>query len=192
MDREEPRHRVATFVRQLYERREASAVWGGLEHRALRRARKDMARVERGLRSDRLKLPTFLLGGAFLTGTLSAVLSGVLAATRDVSLLGRSRARHGRAARRPVLGVHLCCGGPAPDPAEHGLGVDCPLPGDRRGRQATRDHSYNLVIVAITFMLAGILVLPLATWLFLQRCRADPAAARRHSTDLDVIHVLRT
>ncbi len=161
------------LVRQLYERREASAVWGSLEHRSLRRARKDMARVERGLRSDRMKLPTFLLGGAFLTGALSAVLSGVVAATRNVSLLVVL------ALVTVVLLVVLSWVSIyAAAVARHRirLSTDWALTALYQAIGAAgkppRDHSYNLAIVAITCMLAAILVLPLATWLFIERLQS--------------------
>jgi hypothetical protein len=58
-------------LRELYERREANSVWGSDEHRMLRRARIDMARIETGFRGNPVGLPTFLLGGAVLSSVLS-------------------------------------------------------------------------------------------------------------------------
>jgi hypothetical protein len=68
---------LVTNLRKLYERREANSEWGSPEHRMLRRARIDAARVEQGLRSNPLGLPKVLLGGAFLSGIISGI-SGVL------------------------------------------------------------------------------------------------------------------
>ena len=66
---------LVTNIRKLYERREANAVWGSDEHHQLRRARIDAARVEAGLKANPLGLPTFLLGGAFLSGIFSGLLA---------------------------------------------------------------------------------------------------------------------
>lgn len=60
-------------LRELYERREASSVWGSDEHRMLRRARIDMARIEAGFRGNPVGLPTFLLGGVVLSSIVSAL-----------------------------------------------------------------------------------------------------------------------
>jgi len=60
-------------IRKLYERREANADWGTFEHHALRRARIDASNVEKGLKSTPLGLPTFLVGGAALSGVSSGV-----------------------------------------------------------------------------------------------------------------------
>jgi hypothetical protein len=58
---------VIDRIRHLYSRREASAVWGSPEHHMLRRARIDAERVAPGLKGRTLGLPTFLLGGAFIS-----------------------------------------------------------------------------------------------------------------------------
>lgn len=60
-------------LRELYERREANSVWGSDEHRMLRRARIDMARIEAGFHGNPVGLPTFLLGGVVLSSLLSVL-----------------------------------------------------------------------------------------------------------------------
>ena len=74
-------------LRHLYSRREANSVWGSPEHRMLRRARIDAERVAPGLKGKALGLPTFLVGGAFIstiTRGLTAVGNG---ATQDKKIL---------------------------------------------------------------------------------------------------------
>ncbi len=60
-------------IRKLYERREANCVWGSPEHMMLRRARINMVQVEKGYKGNALGLPTFLLGGAFLSSAVGAI-----------------------------------------------------------------------------------------------------------------------
>jgi hypothetical protein len=62
--------KVIDRIRHLYSRREANSVWGSAEHHMLRRARIDAERVAPGLKGNALGLPTFLLGGAFLSSIL--------------------------------------------------------------------------------------------------------------------------
>lgn len=65
---------VIDRIRKLYERREANSVWGSPEHVMLRRARINAVQVETGFKGKALGLPTFFLGGAFLSsivGTLA-------------------------------------------------------------------------------------------------------------------------
>jgi hypothetical protein len=62
--------KVIDRIRHLYSRREANSVWGSQEHRMLRRARIDAERVAPGLKGNALGLPTFVLGGAFLSSIL--------------------------------------------------------------------------------------------------------------------------
>ncbi len=64
---------VVDRIRHLYSRREASAVWGSAEHHMLRRARIDAERVTPGLKGRTLGLPTFLLGGAFISSILGGL-----------------------------------------------------------------------------------------------------------------------
>lgn len=62
--------KVIDRIRHLYSRREANSAWGSPEHRMLRRARIDAERVTPGLKGKALGLPTFFLGGAFLSSIL--------------------------------------------------------------------------------------------------------------------------
>lgn len=64
---------VVDRVRKLYERREANAVWGSPEHVMLRRARINAVQVETGYKGKALGLPTFLLGGAFISSIIGAI-----------------------------------------------------------------------------------------------------------------------
>lgn len=64
---------LVTSIRKLYERREANSVWGSPEHVMLRRARLDASRVEAGFKGNPLGIPTFLLGGAVLSGFVSVI-----------------------------------------------------------------------------------------------------------------------
>ncbi len=67
--------KVVDRIRHLYSRREANTVWGSPEHRMLRRARIDVERVAPDLKGKALGLPTFLLGGAFVSTIVSALKS---------------------------------------------------------------------------------------------------------------------
>jgi hypothetical protein len=80
---------VIDRVRHLYSRREANSVWGSPEHRMLRRARIDAERVAPGLKGNALGLPTFLLGGAFLSSILGALgnLAKTVAAARSLLIV---------------------------------------------------------------------------------------------------------
>ena len=64
---------VIDRVRKLYERREANSVWGSPEHVMLRRARINAVQVEKGFKGNALGLPTFLLGGAFISSAVGAL-----------------------------------------------------------------------------------------------------------------------
>ena len=64
---------VVDRVRKLYERREANSVWGSPEHVMLRRARINAVQVEKGFKGNALGLPTFLLGGAFISSAVGAL-----------------------------------------------------------------------------------------------------------------------
>ena len=66
---------VVDRLRHLYSRREASSAWHSPEHHMLRRARIDTERVAPGLKGRALGLPTFLLGGAFISTILGALKS---------------------------------------------------------------------------------------------------------------------
>ncbi len=109
---------LAGNIRGLYERREANSVWGSEEHLLLRRARINAVQVERGLRSNPVGLPGFLLGGAVLSGLFSLIGRGLSSAFQNE--LSRIAARHRRRPddARTVVGGHLRrVGGAAPDPA---------------------------------------------------------------------------
>ena len=59
---------LADKVRELYERREANCEWGSPDHVLLRRARMNAVQVEQGLKSSRVGLPGFLVGGVVISG----------------------------------------------------------------------------------------------------------------------------
>lgn len=71
---------LAGNVRKLYERREANCEWGSNDHVMLRRARINAVQVEQGLRSRRVGLPGFLVGGVVLSGLFSLIGRGMDAA----------------------------------------------------------------------------------------------------------------
>jgi len=60
-------------LRNLYGRREAWTVPGSAESHALRRARFQVERLSQGYKGRALGLPTFLLGGAAISGVLSGL-----------------------------------------------------------------------------------------------------------------------
>ena len=60
-------NRLIGRIGGLYERREANSAWGTSEHSMLRRSRLDIRRVQAGMNTKALGLPTFLLGGGRLT-----------------------------------------------------------------------------------------------------------------------------
>jgi hypothetical protein len=66
---------VVDRLRHLYSRREASSAWDSSEHHMLRRARIDIERTAPGLKGRALGLPTFLLGGAFISTILGGLKS---------------------------------------------------------------------------------------------------------------------
>ena len=66
---------VVDRLRHLYSRREASSAWDSPEHHMLRRARIDIERIAPGLKGRALGLPTFLLGGAFISSILGGLKS---------------------------------------------------------------------------------------------------------------------
>src|SRR5262249_36150532 len=70
---------LAGNVRKLYERREANSEWGSNDHVMLRQARTNAVQVEQGLRSRRVGLPGFLVGGVVLSGLFSLIDRGMTA-----------------------------------------------------------------------------------------------------------------
>ena len=79
--------KVIDKIRYLYSRREANSVWGSPEHRMLRRARIDAERVAPGLKGKALGLPTFLLGGAFISTITRGLTTIGGSATEDKKIL---------------------------------------------------------------------------------------------------------
>ena len=153
-------------IRKLYERREANAVWGSEEHRMLRRARINAVQVEKGFKGNALGLPTFLLGGAFLSGIVSGiqnlmrnaldsrlgiivftlVIGLVMAALAWVALYAAavSRRRIRTAVDQPMRALYEtigACGNPP------------------------RDQSYDFAVYAIVFTVLAWIVIPLGIWL---------------------------
>ena len=72
----------------LYARREAWCRPFSQERRALQRARMDVARITPTLRGKALGLPSFLVGGAFVSTLLSVARSGADAVTGNGALIG--------------------------------------------------------------------------------------------------------
>ena len=66
-------NKLASEIRKLYERREANSIWSSPAHILLRRARINAVQVEQGLKSNPVGVPGFLLGGAVLSGLISAI-----------------------------------------------------------------------------------------------------------------------
>jgi hypothetical protein len=152
-------------IRKLYERREANSAWGSADHVMLRRARINAVQVEQGLRGNPLGLPTFLLGGAFLSLIVSGVRGLIDLAFRDrvasviifaltaLLLLGLSwaaiysaavaRRRIRLATEQPVRALYDIVGA-AGDPP--------------------RDQSYNFSVYAIVLIVLAFLVVPVIVW----------------------------
>lgn len=165
---------VITRIRKLYERREANAVWGSDEHHMLRRARINAVQVESGFTSQTLGLPTFLIGGAFLTTLLSAlqtlarnalssgagtivfgsILALVLAAVAWAALYGAGVAR-----RR----IRLCTDQPLTALWET-IGA-CGRP--------PRDASYDFALYAIILTVLAWIVIPFGIWFVFHNVARD-------------------
>lgn len=158
---------LAGNVRKLYERREANSEWGSEDHRLLRRARINAVQVEQGLRSRRVALPGFLLGGVVLSGLFSLIGRGVSAAVENdvarivlaivaaammlalawVALYAASIARRRiRLTTQQPVSVLYAVVGAAGDPP--------------------RDRSYQFAVLAIIFMLLAVLAIPVVVSVF--------------------------
>jgi len=74
---------LASNIRKLYERREANSIWGSPAHVMLRRARINAVQVEQGLKSNPVGVPSFLIGGAALSGLFSLIANGLTSAIDD-------------------------------------------------------------------------------------------------------------
>lgn len=160
---------VAVNVRRLYERREATTEWGSTEHVRLRRARIDATRVEAGMKSNPAGLPTYLLGGAFVAGTLSAVLSGLQGALQEPVLVVVIAV-----AAVVVLGTLSWVALYAAAVARHRirLSTDVAMADlfDAIGAagEPPRDQSYNFAIFAIALLVVAIVVVPVGVWLVIR------------------------
>lgn len=158
-------NKVITAVRRLYERREASAEWGTPDHRMLRQARIDVARVEAGYKGNPLGLPTFLLGGAALSSIVSAlqrlldwafkpgveiIVFAVSAGMVFVGLAwaalysaGVARQRIRLSTEQPMKALWETIGAAGNPP---------------------RDGSYNFAVYAIVFLALAWILVPVALW----------------------------
>lgn len=165
---------IVTKIRKLYERREANAVWGTPEHHMLRRARITATEVEKGFKADALGLPTFLLGGAFLTTVLSglqtvarnalnsgvgtivfgAIMAVVLAAIAWAALFGAavSRRRIRLSTDQPLKALWETIGACGKPP---------------------RDASYDFALYAIILTVLAWIVIPFVIWFVVHNIRND-------------------
>ena len=159
-------NRLIGRVAGLYERREANSAWTTTEHSMLRRARLDMRRVQAGMTTKTLGLPTFLLGGAVLTSILSGIQSAAtnaLDSSTGVAILavvlfvvfgslswvalfsaGVARRRIKLSTDQPVKALWETIGAAGKPP---------------------RDESYNFAAYAIVLLVLAWVVIPLAVWL---------------------------
>lgn len=161
---------LVTHIRKLYERREANAVWGSDEHRMLRRARLNALQVEQGFKGNPIGLPTFLLGGAFLTTIISGVQSLVRSALGSrvgvivfsvllllvflalawVALYSAAVARRRirLSTDQPLTALYETIGACGKPP---------------------KDQSYNFAVYAIVLLVLAWIVIPLGLWLLFGR-----------------------
>ena len=159
---------LVTNIRKLYKRREANSIWGSAEHLILRRARLDATRVEQGFKGNPVGIPTFLLGGAFVTSAASGLVSLVRTAIENdlvlvivgvvfaVILLALSwaalysaavaRRRIRLTTQQPIRALYDIIGAAGNPP---------------------RDQSYNFALVAIVLMLLSFVVVPPIAWALL-------------------------
>ena len=77
---------VDTMYR-LYVRREANCAPRDPDRKLLRRAREDMERLKPGFKRNPLGIPTFLLGGAVLSGSVGLLQDATGVFNRDTSLI---------------------------------------------------------------------------------------------------------
>jgi hypothetical protein len=165
---------IITKIRKLYERREASAEWGTPEHHMLRRARINAVQVEKGFKADALGLPTFLLGGAFLTTLLSglqtiarnalssgvgtivfgAIMAIVLAAIAWAALFGAavSRRRIRLSTDQPLKALWETIGACGKPP---------------------RDASYDFALYAIILTILAWIIVPFVIWFVFHNLASD-------------------
>ena len=175
---------IVTRIRKLYERREANAIWGTPEHHMLRRARINAAQVEKGFKADALGLPTFLVGGAFLTTVLSglqtlarnalssgvgtivfgAIMAIVLAAVAWAALFGAgvSRRRIRLSTDQPLKALWETIGACGKPP---------------------RDASYDFALYAIILTVLAWIVIPFVIWFVVHNIRNDVTDAVDSTTN---------
>ncbi len=178
---------LVTRIRKLYERREASAVWGSDDHRMLRRARINAIQVEQGFKGNAVGLPTFLLGGAFLTTIVSALqslfrnavdskvgtiifgilLGLVLAAIAWAALYGAavSRRRIRLSTEQPMKALWETIGAAGNPP---------------------RDSSYDFALYAIILTLMAWIVIPIAVWWFFRDTSSPIVDTPTETTELSL------
>lgn len=150
----------------LYERREASSDWSSHEHSMLRRARLDARRVQSGMGGKALGLPTFLLGGAFLSGIASGI-----------QTITRSALEHTAGVITLAVVLTFLLGGlswaalysAAVARRRIRLSTDQPIKAlwetlGAAGRPP-RDDSYNFAVYAIVLLVLSWIVVPLGIWL---------------------------
>jgi hypothetical protein len=165
---------VISKVRKLYERREANAVWGSDEHHMLRRARINAVQVEKGFRSETLGLPTFLLGGAFLT----TVLSGLQTVARNALNSGVGTIVFGSILALVLAAVSWAAlYGAAVSRRRIRLSTDQPLQAlwETIGAcgKPPRDASYDFALYAIVLTVLAWIVIPFAIWFVVHNLRND-------------------
>jgi hypothetical protein len=158
---------IAGNVRKLYERREANSVWGSDERVLLRRARMDAVHVEQGLRSRRVGLPGFLVGGAVLSGLFSLIGRGVSAAVGN----GVVRIVLALLAAGILLGLSWVAI-KAASIARRRIQLTIEQPArvlyDVIGAAGDppRDRSYSFAVLAIVFLLLAALAIPVVVSVF--------------------------
>ena len=156
---------LASNIRKLYERREANSIWGSPAHVMLRRARINAVQVEQGLKSNPVGVPGFLLGGAALSGMLSALAGAVGSAVQD----GTGRIILGVAIGAVMLGLSWVAIYAA-SIARGRIRITTQQPikvlWDTIGAAGgpPKDHSYTFALVAIILMVVAALAIPLIVW----------------------------
>lgn len=165
---------LVTAIRKLYERREANAVWGSADHRSLRRARIDAAQVEQGFKANPLGLPTFLLGGAFISGLASGLQGAVRSALSN--RIGVIATGIGVTLVLVALAWIVLYAAAVARRRIH-LSTDQPMNAlwDTIGAAGAppKDQSYNFAIYAIALTVLAWVVIPLALWLLFRASSPD-------------------
>ncbi len=152
---------LVSKIRALYERREANSIWGSPAHIMLRRARINAVQVEQGFTGNPIGVPAFLLGGAFVSSILSAVVNVVAQALENSALavvvgvaivllllaLSWAAIYSAAVARRRIR-----------------LTTDQPIEAlfDTIGAAGDppRDRSYDFAVIAIVLMVLAVVVIP--------------------------------